>query len=453
MAKRNEQNLPASIDAERFVLGSVLLDGSLYAQTASILDANDFSLEKHRRIFKRMGEVHDDGGHIDRITIANRLMMRGELESCDGLAYLVSLDDGLPSSPHVESYARIVKEKSTLRGVIFASQHMINRAMLAEETAQDILEAADKTIQSLSALLLHKNTLLSPQDIFDEHGGVTSFMANSVKPGISTGFPQIDEYTMGLQEGCTYIIGGRTGSGKTSLAENIGINVAKAGFPVQMFSLEMSKELVLGRALCAEAKVPFKAYIKNDLLPDQIHAIAEAVDTLAGIPFYVDDSPDLTVSEMPSRLDRAVAEKNIRLFIVDYLQIANAEPELKLISEYDRVTYASKVCRMMARKHKISGIALSQLSRPADKRKPGARPTLSDLKSSGGIENDAAAAILIHRPEMFEPGNSSLRYKAEAIIAKSRVGGQGTVHLEFTGKYYRFEDKGPQEHIDYDDED
>ena len=440
------------MDAEKYVLGSILLDGEIYPQASAILEANDFSLEKHRRIYRRIHQVYEDGGHIDRITIANQLMMFGELESVDGLSYLISLDDGLPATPHIESYAWIVKEKAALRSTIFAAQHLINRAMMGEETAREIIAGAEETIQRIDAGLGSKQTLLSPTQIIESHGGIPSFLQHAIKPGISTGFPQIDEYTLGLQEGCHYIIGGRTGSGKTAMAENIGINVAKTGTPVAMFSLEMSKELVIARAVCAEAKVPFKAYIKNDMDPEQRHAVRDALNLIMELPFYIDDSPDLTVSQLPSRVDRAVRDKHIRLFITDYLQIMNAEPELKLFSEYDRVTFASKICRSAARKHNVSSIALSQLSRPADKRKPGAKPTLSDLKASGGIENDAAAAILLHRPEMFDHNNQSLKFKALAIIAKSRVGGQGDVTLRFDGKYYRFTDEGPTEDI-YDEDD
>ena len=453
MAQRDAQGLPQNIDCEKFVLGSILVDDARNFPPASKLRTDDFSLETHQRIFRRIKELAERGEKVDRVTVANELMRFNEIRETGGLEYLISLDEGLPHGANVAPYVRIVKEKAALRRLIFLNRKAAGLSMSDEHAPAKIIRDLSKALVHLETGLDVSPTALSPQQIFDAHGGAASFMTSAVKPGISTGLPQIDEYTMGLQEGCTYIIGGRTGSGKTSFAENIGVHAAKAGFPVMMFSLEMSKELVIGRALCSEARVPFKAYIKGDLMPEQHHAIADAVDVLAELPFYVDDSADLTVSEMPSRLDRAVAEKNIRLFIVDYLQIVNAEPELKLLSEYDRVTYASKVCRMMARKHSISGIALSQLSRPADKRKPGARPTLSDLKSSGGIENDAAAAILIHRPEMFDHSNSSLRFKAEAIIAKSRVGGQGTVHLRFDGKYYKFSDEGPQEHDDYDDED
>ena len=436
-------SLPSNIDAEKVVLGSILLDAEKnYPQTTE-LRIEDFILRQHQMAFRRIRDLHERGDGIDRVTLTNELMNHGELEACGGFSYLVSLDDGLPNISNIRHYVGIVREKAALRRIIFLSQKTAQLSQTQEHAPAKILRDLSKTITHMEMGLATNKTLLSPQDILDEHGGVSNFLQHAIKPGISTGFPQVDEFTMGLQESCHYIIGGRTGSGKTSLGENIAINVAKDGHPVCFFSLEMSKELLMARAICCEARVPFKAYIRNDMDPDQRHAVADALDVITQLPFYVDDAAGLTMGEFSARADRAVAEKGIRLFLLDYLQIMNAEPEMELRTEYDRVTYASKLCRMLARKHKNSSIAVSQLSRPADKRKPGARPGLSDLKASGGIENDAAACILIHRPEMFDHVDQSLKFKAEAIIAKSRVGGQGTVHLTFTGKYYRFEDNGP----------
>ena len=571
--------LPQNLDAEKVCLGSILLDDVTNYSHAAELRKEDFALDSHRRIFGRMKDIHERGERIDTITVANELMKFGEMESVGGLTYLNSLDEGLPQLANVPHYVAIVREKSALRRLIFLNHKASQVAQSQEHAPSKIIRDLSKSLTKMEMSLGTSKILLSPQDILDEHGGVSNFLQHAIKPGISTGFPQIDEYTMGLQESCHYIIGGRTGAGKTGMAENIGINVAKDGHPVCFFSLEMSKELVMARAICCEARVPFKAYIKNDMDPDQRHAVADALATITSIPFFVDDAADLTMGEFLARADRAVAEKHIRLFLLDYLQIMNAEPELELRTEYDRVTYASKLCRMMARKHKCSSIAVSQLSRSPDKRKPGTRPTLSELKSclpkdtllasedgrripiskirpgdrifgvspsqktiittvggvwktgvrsvfsittetkktvtatsnhpfltplgykaldslkigdlvgcsmnipssditwekiisitplgesevwdltasktgnfiaenfvvhnSGGIENDAAAVILIHRPEMFDHTDTNLKFKAEAIVAKSRVGGQGTVHLEFTGKYYRFEDKGP----------
>ena len=197
-----EKGLPSNLDAERFVLGSILLDDGLYIQAAGTLEADDFSLEKHRRIFKRMGDLHDRGENIDRITIANELMKFNELEACDGLSYLVSLDDGLPQIPNIDSYIRIVKDKSVLRRIIFASQHMMNRCLVGEEEPDQILAGAEETLLKLGESRV-KAGLLTPEQILkDYEGGINAFLDPSKRiKGISTGFTKLDEYTGGLHGG------------------------------------------------------------------------------------------------------------------------------------------------------------------------------------------------------------------------------------------------------------
>src|SRR3954469_2928448 len=194
-----EKGLPTNVDAERFVLGSILLDDSFYIQAGSTLDVNDFSLEKHRRIFKRMGEIFARGEKIDRITVANELMKFSELESCDGLSYLVSLDDGLPQIPNVDSYTRLGKDKSVVRGIILASQHMISRCMMAEEAPDEILAGAEETLLKLGEAQV-KSGLLNPDEILQGYdGGISAFLDPSKRvKGTSTGFLKIDEYTGGM---------------------------------------------------------------------------------------------------------------------------------------------------------------------------------------------------------------------------------------------------------------
>ena len=252
-----EKGLPTNVDAERFVLGSILLDDSFYIQSAGTLEVNDFSLEKHRRIFKRMGDVYERGEKIDRITIANELMKFGELESCDGLSYLVSLDDGLPQIPNVDAYIRLVKDKAILRSIIFASQHMINRCMMAEEAPDEILAGAEETLLKLGEAQV-KSGLLNPDEILQGYeGGISAFLDPSKRvKGVSTGFLKLDEYTGGMHGGDLFILAGRPSMGKTAFALNIAQHVAlKNKQTVAVFSLEMSKESLLTRMLCAAARV------------------------------------------------------------------------------------------------------------------------------------------------------------------------------------------------------
>src|SRR5215831_4922467 len=256
-ANVSEKGLPTNVDAERFVLGSILLDDSFYVQAAGTLEADDFSLEKHRRIFRRMGDLQDRGEKIDRVTVANELMKFNELEACDGLSYLVSLDDGLPQIPNLDSYIRIVKDKALLRRIIFASQHMMNRCLLGEEQPDTILAGAEETLLKLGEARV-KAGLVNAQQILQEYeGGINAFLDPSRRiKGISTGFTKFDEYTGGLHGGDLFILAGRPSMGKTALALNIAQHVAlKLKQTAAIFSLEMSKESLLTRMLCATARV------------------------------------------------------------------------------------------------------------------------------------------------------------------------------------------------------
>src|SRR5262245_33006963 len=214
-----ERGLPTNVDAERFVLGSILLDDSFYIEAAGTLEADDFSLEKHRRIFRRMGDLQDRGEKIDRVTVANELMKFNELEACDGLSYLVSLDDGLPQIPNLDSYIRIVKDKATLRRIIYASQHLMNRCLMGEEQPEDILAGAEETLLKLGEQRVRSGLINANQIIEDYEGGLSAFLDPSKRiKGISTGFLKFDEMTSGLHAGDLFILAARPSMGKTALA-------------------------------------------------------------------------------------------------------------------------------------------------------------------------------------------------------------------------------------------
>src|SRR5262252_9269138 len=192
----SEKGLPTNLDAERFVLGSILLDDAFYIQSAGTLEAEDFSLEKHRKIFRRMGDLHTRGERIDRVTVANELMKFSELEACDGLSYLVSLDDGLPQIPNLDSYIRIVKDKSVLRRIIFTSQHMMNRCLVGEEAPEEILAGAEETLLKLGEARVKTGLLPANAIIENYEGGISGFLDPSKRiKGVSTGFTKLDEYT------------------------------------------------------------------------------------------------------------------------------------------------------------------------------------------------------------------------------------------------------------------
>lgn len=441
------KGLPANPDAERMVLGSILLDDSWLSKAAADLRPDDFSLDKHRRILTRMQELHERGERVDRVTVANELLRYNELETCDGLSYLVSLDDNLPQVVNLGSYVNIIKDKAALRRIIYLSQKTMQLAMAGEHPPAQILHQLGTKVAQYEVKHGGHSPLMTIREAFDAAGGLGSFLT-AIKMGLPTGFQQIDNLIMGLQPAGQYVIAGHTGSGKTALAQNIAVNLARAGYPGAIFSIEMSRQLLIARSLCSEARVPLKAYIRGDMDRDQRAAINKAAVELADLPLYIDETPGLTITELAMRVNRAVTEKKIKFFVLDYLQLLDwqSDKDLRFRTEYDAVTYASKSCRLLARRHDLASIILSQLSRPADKRKPEERPKLADLRMSGQIEQDAFAVLFVYRPELYQPGKTDLRGVAEIIVGKGRMGGGGKVaHLVYQGRFTRFEDHGVPE--------
>src|SRR5438552_2368262 len=310
-----EKGLPVNVDAERFVLGSILLDDALFIQAAGALQDSDFSLEKHRRIFRRMGDLNERGERIDRVTVANELMKFSELESCDGLSYLVSLDDGLPHIPNLDSYVKLVKDKAVLRSIIFASQHMMNRCMMAEETPDEILAGAEETLLKLGDAQV-KAGLLNPDQILQNYeGGIGAFLDPSKRiKGVSTGFMKLDELSGGMHGGDLFILAARPSMGKTALALNIAQHVAlRMKQTVAVFSLEMSKESLLTRMLCASARVDSQRFRTGYLTQEERRKLNDALQELVKAPLFIDDTAGLHLMDMHAKLRRLKAEHKLGL--------------------------------------------------------------------------------------------------------------------------------------------
>ncbi|MBS1859910.1 MAG: replicative DNA helicase [Acidobacteria bacterium] len=436
-----EKGLPVNVDAERFVLGSILLDDSFYIQAASSLEAEDFSLEKHRRIYRRMGELNERGERIDRITLANELMKYNELESCDGLSYLVSLDDGLPQVPNLESYIRLVKDKAVLRRIIFASQHMINRAMMGEEAPDEILAGAEETLLKLGEEQV-KSGLLSPAQILESYeGGIQAFLDPSKRvKGIGTGFLKLDEMTGGLHPGDLFILAARPSMGKTAFALNIAQHVAlKNRQTVAVFSLEMSKESLLTRMLCATARVDSQRFRMGYLSGEERRKLNHALMELAEAPLYIDDTASLHLMDMHAKLRRLNSERRLGLVIVDYLQLMSSRGRVE--NRNQEVSALSRGLKLMAKELNVPMIVLSQLSRAVETRQGDHRPVLSDLRESGSIEQDADVVGFIFREEVYNRDREDLKGLAELIVAKQRNGPVGTVNLVFLHAQTKFENR------------
>ncbi len=440
-----EKGLPTNVDAERFVLGSILLDDSFYIQAAGTLEADDFSLEKHRRIFRRMGDLNDRAEKIDRVTVANELMKFGELEACDGLSYLVSLDDGLPQIPNLDSYIRIVKDKAVLRRIIFASQHMMNRCLQGEEAPEEILAGAEETLLKLGDARV-KNGLLTPQQILQSYdGGINAFLDPSKRiKGISSGFTKLDEYTGGMHGGDLIILAARPSMGKTALALNIAQHVAlKLKQTVAIFSLEMSKESLLTRMLCAAARVDSAKFRAGYLSQDERRKLNHALHELVEAPLYIDDTPGVHMMDIHAKLRRLQTEQQknggIKLVIVDYLQLMTGRGRFE--NRNQEVSALSRGMKLLAKELNVPMLVLSQLSRAVETRQGDHRPQLSDLRESGSIEQDADLVGFIFREEVYNKNREDLRGLAELIIAKQRNGPVGTVNLVFLHAQTKFENR------------
>ena len=437
-----EKGLPANLDAEQLVLGAILLDDSAFISVAAGLDAEDFSLEKHRRIFSAMYELSQTGERIDRITVANELMKRGHLESVDGITYLVSLDNNLPQIYNLESYVKIIKDKSTLRRIILNAHKIIEQAMRDQDDPNLLVAEAEESFLKLTDSATQQG-LKRPGQIIDEfEGGITAFLDPSKRiSGLSTGYYKLDEMTSGLHPGELVIIAARPAMGKTALALNIAHRVAtREANPktVAVFSLEMSNEQLLTRMICAGAHVDQQKFRQGYLNQDERRMLQMAAVQLAEAPLFIDDSAGTNLMDIHSKLRRIRAEHGLDLVVVDYLQLMSSRGRYE--NRVQEVSAISRGLKLLAKELKVPFVVLSQLNRSPETRPAGDnRPQLSDLRESGAIEQDADVVLFIFRPEYYKKDREDLRGLAEIIIGKQRNGPTGTVKLAFLRHLTKFE--------------
>src|SRR5579872_6781258 len=438
-----EKGLPASVDTERLVLGSILLNDAVYLQVAGSLSPEDFSLEKHRRIYGRMRDLYGRGERIDRVTLAEELMKQGQLESVDGLSYLVELDAGLPEITNLDSYVRIVKDKALLRKLIFSSQRIIDRCLIGEEQPDKILASAEEGLLKLGEASANEQ-LSSPASIVESFpGGANAFLDPSQRVrGISTGFAKFDEMTGGLHAGELIILAARPSMGKTALALNIAQHVAchpKMRKPVAVFSLEMSSASLLTRLLCAGARVDQHKFRAGYLNADERRRLQVALADLTDSPLFLDDTAGVNLMDIHSKLRRMKAEHGLSLVVIDYLQLMSSRGRSE--NRNQEVSAISRGLKLMAKDLDVPFLVLSQLSRAAETRVGDHNPQLSDLRDSGSIEQDADLVAFIFREEVYKRDREDIKGLADLIIAKQRNGPIGTVPLRFLGQFTRFENR------------
>ena len=440
----SQQALPANIEAERSILGAILLDNLAYNQAAEHLKPEDFLLDSHRRIYSRMIDLSEASHSIDLITLCEELSRHGELETIGGAAYVSGLLDGVPDRPSIENYIKIVRDKSLLRSLIHTATAAIARASEPGDAAEDILNDTEAQIFQLSEKRIGRGFMGVQEIIRESFGSVDAFLQRGSRiTGLETHYVDLDEKTSGFQKSDLIIIAARPSMGKTSFAMNIAENVAiEDRKTVAVFSLEMSKEALLQRMLCSVARVDAHKFRTGSLWQDDMRKITRAIEQLAEAPIFIDDTPGITISEMRAKARRLLQSKGaLDLIVVDYLQLMSGGGK-RYENRTQEVSAISRGLKALAKELAVPVVALSQLSRAPESRGAGDhRPQLADLRESGSIEQDADVVAFIFREEVYKPDDPELDGIAELIIRKQRNGPTGTVKLAFLKSSTRFESR------------
>jgi replicative DNA helicase len=431
---------PQSVEAEMSILGGILLENEAINRVLDILVPEDFYRESHRKIMKAMIELNEHREPCDLITLTTVLKKRGELEEVGGGAYLATLVDFVPTAANIAYYARIVKEKAIARNLISAATEIVTDGYDEQSEIEQLLDKAQKTIFEisenrlktpyfqLSAIL--KDTIRHIGELYEKKDHTT---------GVPTGFIDLDEKTAGFQRSDLIIIAGRPSMGKTAFALNIAQYAsmyAEPRCPVAVFSLEMSKEQLVTRLLCSEARVDASRLRTGHLLEGEWEKVIHGAEKLFEAQLFIDDTPAISVLEMRAKARRLKAEHGIGMIVVDYLQLmrGGGAPE----SRQQEISEISRSLKALAKELSVPVVALSQLNRGLESRTD-KRPMMSDLRESGAIEQDADVIMFVYRDEVYNKDNPDVRGKAEIIIGKQRNGPIGTVNLTFLGEFTRFE--------------
>jgi replicative DNA helicase len=434
--------LPANVEAERSILGAILLDNHAFNEAAEHLKAEDFSLDSHRRIYSRMVELADSSRPIDLITLAEELDRCKELEAIGEVAYLSSLLDGVPDRPSIEHYIKIVRDKALLRGLIHAANGAIARAAEQADPAEEILNDAEAAIFQLSEKRIGRGFMGVQEIVKESFGSVDALLQRGQRiTGLETHYADLDEKTSGLQPSDLIIIAARPSMGKTSLALNIAENVAIIDQKVvAVFSLEMSREALLQRLLCSLARVDSHKFRTGSLWKDDLNKVHHALEQLVNAPVFIDDTPGIALSEMRAKARRLMqSQGRLDLIIVDYLQLMSGGSR-RYENRTQEVSAISRGLKGLAKELSVPLVALSQLSRaPESRGSTDHRPQLADLRESGSIEQDADVVAFIFREEVYKPDDPELDGIAELIIRKQRNGPTGTIKMAFLKGSTRFD--------------
>ena len=432
-----ERPLPSSLEAERGILGAILLDNQSLHAALETLRTEDFFSDHHRRIFDGMVELSEGQKAIDLLTLTDELRRRGELESAGGAAYLASLVDGVPRISNVPHYARIVKEKSMMRHLVHTAHAIEQRALEAELGADEMLDTAESEIFRLAEDRIRQGFVTVKELVQRNYERLERLVSEGrTVTGLATGYHSLDEMTSGLQPSDLIILAARPSMGKTALALNVAENVAGAGGRVAVFSLEMSKEALLMRLLSSHARIDAHKFRTGHLNVEDREKMSHSLNELARAPVWIDDSATATVVEMGAKARRLKNDKGLDLVVVDYMQLMTARGRFS--NRNEEVSSISRGLKALAKELGVPVLVLSQLTRAPERDER--RPQLADLRESGAIEQDADLVLFINRPGFYKPdAPDEERNKAELIIAKQRNGPTGVLKFVFLHTYTRFE--------------
>lgn len=433
---------PQNLEAEQSVLGAILLDNAGINKAMELLTLDDFYRTAHRKIYQAMLDLSEHGEVIDQITLTEQLKTKGDLEVVGGAAYLAELVQVVPTAANIKYHCKIVRDKALLRGLIQASTEVISRGYDGNTQVDELLDFAERSVFSISQGKLGRSFTWI-KHVVDESFDLIDRLARRTEKitGVPTGFYELDDLTGGLQPSDLVVIAGRPSMGKTSLALGIAQHAAiHASKIVGVFSLEMSKVQLGLRMLSSEARVDSQAVRNGKLAKEDFDRLIPGADRLYKAPLYIDDSGALTVQQMRGKARRLKAEKGLDLLIVDYLQLMQGRADAE--SRQQEISDISRSLKALAKELDIPIVALSQLSRAVESRKPPI-PVLADLRESGAIEQDADIVIFIYREDQYDP-ESQRKGIADILIKKHRNGPTRDLELLFHEKYASFENLAKQ---------
>ncbi|WP_308226805.1 replicative DNA helicase [uncultured Prevotella sp.] len=442
---------PQAVDMEKVVLGALMIDKDAFSMVSETLRPETFYEPRHQKIYNAIQTLSVNENPVDIMTVVDELKREGTLEDVGGAPYIVELSSHVASSAHIEYHAKILAQKFLARQLISYASVVETKAFDETQDIDELMQEAEGSLFELSQRNMKKDyTQVDPvitraieilQKASENAGGLT---------GVPTGYEELDKKTSGWQSSDLVILAGRPAMGKTSFALSLAKNIAvDYNTPIAFFSLEMNNVQLVNRLISNVCEIPGSKMLNGQLSPDEWERLDKNIRLLQGAPLYIDDTPGLSIFELRTKARRLVREKGVKIIMIDYLQLMNANG-MRFGSRQEEVSKISQSLKGLAKELDIPIIALSQLNRTVENREglEGKRPQLSDLRESGAIEQDADMVLFVHRPEYYhiltdEKGND-LRGMAQIIIAKHRKGATGDVLLTFRGEFTRFQDPEKQ---------